>query len=107
MKADSKKKETLFDLVKNNTVILVDKKEIGELRKKTEAAQNELSNYKNRLSKHDDLVYECNCENPLPSCSYIHSVDPDRSPRRPNFCPLDGNGCKWKKVKAKEIGEIK
>lgn len=92
------KEKTLLELVQSNKVELVNSDEISQLRKQTKDAVEELNKYKRRMSAHNDLVYECNCEGPLPSCSYIHSVDPDRSPRTPNFCPLDGNGCRWKKV---------
>lgn len=99
--------ESLLGLVKTGQVVLIDKKEIALLRRQAKDACEKLSKYKNRMSKQNDLVYECNCEGPLPSCSYIHSVNPNRSPRRPNFCPLDGNGCKWKVAKQSDGSEEK
>jgi hypothetical protein len=95
------KEENLLELVQTNKVELVDSREASRLRKQAKDAIEELDSYKRRFSEQGDLVYECNCESSLPSCSYIHSVDSDRSPRIPNFCPLDGNGCRWKKVKSK------
>ena len=97
---DMSKEKDLLELVQTDKVELADSKEISQLRKQTEDAKEELDKYKRRLSAHNDLVYECNCEGPLPSCSYIHSVDPKRSPRTPNFCPLDGRGCHWKKLES-------
>ena len=93
-------KETLLELVQAKKVELVDSKEVSRLRRQAKNAEETLENYKRRMSEKNDLVYECNCESSLPSCSYIHSVDPARSPRKPSFCPLDGNGCRWKKVKS-------
>ncbi len=94
--------DNLLELVKTKKVELIDSSEVSSLRKSTKEAAEELYKYKTRMSKHNDLVYECNCEGPLPSCSYIHSVNPERDPRRPQFCPLDGNGCRWKKVEEKK-----
>lgn len=102
-----KKQKTLLDLVKDKKVELIDSNEISQLREGATEAIEKLHKYKRRLSKHNDLVYECNCEGPLPSCSYVHSVDPDRSPRRPNFCPLDGKGCRWKEVKKEDMPQEK
>lgn len=92
------KKETLLELVESKTVELVNSEEMSGLRKSTKEAADELEGYKRRLSHMDDLVFECNCESALPSCTYIHTVDPSRDPKTPNFCPLDGKGCRWNKV---------
>ncbi len=102
-----KNKESLLELVQAGQVVLIDKKEIGVLRRAGNVAVDTLDSYKRRFSNHKDLVFECCCEGEPPSCSYIHSVDPERSARTPNFCPLDGRGCRWVKVKKKKFTEPK
>ena len=97
--SETKKTVDLLTLVRDGKLVLIDKAEIAELRKQAKNATEELNGYQRRLSNQKDLVYECNCERKTPACTYIHSVDPDRSPRNPKYCTIDGKGARWLKVK--------